>query len=198
MTCESVGTPGGTFVVCTRGKRWPMCSVPGCGARAPLLCDFPIAKKKSGTCDAKLCERHAVAKGPDRHFCPPARQGRHLQRQERTEEAMSAYRSNAFKEPTPAPVPKWWRRLWDELRAHVIHSWCDAYGHKVAHHTTALGWCARCRAPMAWVPAKGSARNRNAWERIDGDDWRKRHEMSIACGFDKGCAQRMREDAERN
>lgn len=111
---------------------------------------------------------------------------------------MSPYRDNAYQPPARAPVPKWWRKLWDELREHVIRSWCDAYGHDVARHTTALGWCARCRKPMAWVPAKGGSRDSRAWEMVKIEDWTKRHELSIACGFDKGCAARMREEAKWN
>jgi len=71
VTCETLKTAFGDITICQRGKRWPSCSVPGCDRKAPLLCDFPIARKKSGTCDAKLCEGHAATQGPDRHFCPP-------------------------------------------------------------------------------------------------------------------------------
>jgi hypothetical protein len=72
MTCEwfKVG-PDAVAVVCNRGKRWPRCSVPGCDRPAPFLCDFPVGRKKSGTCDAKLCEGHRAQQGEERDFCPP-------------------------------------------------------------------------------------------------------------------------------
>lgn len=72
MTCETLDFGGGVHgIVCIRGKRWPRCSVPGCDRPAPKLCDYPVGRKKSGTCDAKLCEQHAAAQGKDRDFCPP-------------------------------------------------------------------------------------------------------------------------------
>lgn len=70
MTCERVAFPGGGGVICIRGKRWPRCSMPGCEHPAPKLCDYPCPRKKSGTCDAKLCNGHAVVVGDDRDFCP--------------------------------------------------------------------------------------------------------------------------------
>jgi hypothetical protein len=71
MTCSSIRVPGfGDVVICNRSQRWPTCSVPGCDRRAPRLCDFPIPRRRSGTCDAKLCEAHAAAQGEDRDFCP--------------------------------------------------------------------------------------------------------------------------------
>jgi hypothetical protein len=88
MTCETFKVGEGFAIVCNRGKRWPRCSVPGCDRPAPFLCDFSVSRKKSGTCDAKLCEGHAVAQPshhrvepgstPDRvDFCPP--HARHVQ-----------------------------------------------------------------------------------------------------------------------
>lgn len=112
---------------------------------------------------------------------------------------MSAYRDNAYRPPIPVRLPPWWRALWEELRAQLrarlLAAWCARVGHEVARHTTALGWCARCRVPLAWCPSKGGSRDWRAWERVAIEDWTKRHELSIACGFDKGCAARMR--AER-
>jgi hypothetical protein len=78
VTCERIDLGGGAVaIVCHRGKRYPRCSVPGCGRVAPFLCDFPIPRKKSGTCDAKLCEGHRVQQPTatptedSRDFCPP-------------------------------------------------------------------------------------------------------------------------------
>lgn len=83
MTCEHLDLGNGAHaIVCHRNKRWPRCSVPGCNRPAPKLCDFPVPTKKSGTCDAKLCEAHAKAQ-PSHHrvapgstpdtidYCPP-------------------------------------------------------------------------------------------------------------------------------
>jgi transcriptional regulator with XRE-family HTH domain len=54
--------------VCARGARIQTCS---CGFVAKYLCDFPMGKGK--TCDALLCEDHAVKQGTavqDLHYCP--------------------------------------------------------------------------------------------------------------------------------
>ena len=63
MTCNIVKTARGVAIVCTRPRG---CTV--CGARADKLCDFPRGDGK--TCDAPLCARCAVAKGPERDWCP--------------------------------------------------------------------------------------------------------------------------------
>jgi hypothetical protein len=78
MTCETFKVGDGFAIICNRGKRWPRCSVPGCDRLAPKLCDYPCPRKKSGTCDAKLCNAHAVVQGEDRDFCPP--HAKHTQR----------------------------------------------------------------------------------------------------------------------
>lgn len=80
MTCRPIELPGGiTGWVCTRGQssRPAPCSVPHCGRYHTRLCDFPLAGRKAGkTCDAKLCDVHAVSVGPERDYCPAhARQG---------------------------------------------------------------------------------------------------------------------------
>ena len=68
MTCEPL--PGGGFV-CNRSARRPRCGVPGCDRPAEFECDFPIARKKSGTCDARLCGAHATKAGEGRDLCGP-------------------------------------------------------------------------------------------------------------------------------
>jgi hypothetical protein len=68
MTCDPL--PGGGFF-CNRGQRRPRCGVPGCGRRCEFECDFPIPRKKSGTCDAKLCGAHATRSGAEKDLCPP-------------------------------------------------------------------------------------------------------------------------------
>ncbi len=110
---------------------------------------------------------------------------------------MSApYRENAYRPPTVPRLPPWWRALWEELRAELrarlLAAWCRHAGHDVARHTAVLGWCTRCRKPMAWAIAKGPSRDPRAWDVVPIEEWTRRHEMSVACGFDKGCAARMR------
>lgn len=73
MVCRSmpIGPEGrlGTAIVCSRAERPRKCKA--CGEKtADLLCDFPRPRKRSGTCDANLCERCAVVVGDDRHHCP--------------------------------------------------------------------------------------------------------------------------------
>lgn len=49
--------------------KYDLCSV--CGFLAAFQCDYPLGKGK--TCDAHLCQQHAIQQGPateDRHFCP--------------------------------------------------------------------------------------------------------------------------------
>ena len=54
MTCHPFTVPGiGSGFVCTSEKR-KRCA---CGRRADLLCDWKVAGKKSGTCDAPICSR---------------------------------------------------------------------------------------------------------------------------------------------
>lgn len=67
MTCTVVRLPTGqTAIVCssTRGRR---CA---CGRRAPLLCDWKVEGKKSGTCDRPICERCTTSPSPDKDLCP--------------------------------------------------------------------------------------------------------------------------------
>lgn len=47
MTCETIRLPdGGTAIVCSRGRRRPRCSTPGCNQYADLECDAPVARKQ--------------------------------------------------------------------------------------------------------------------------------------------------------
>lgn len=67
MTCEHVALPGGeTAIVCSRAKS-PRCA---CGRAAPLLCDWKVSDRKSGTCDEPICERCAISPAPDKDLCP--------------------------------------------------------------------------------------------------------------------------------
>jgi hypothetical protein len=67
MVCTPL--PGGGFL-CARAQRRPICSIPSCGRPAEFECDFKIPRKKSGTCDARLCDAHRSSVGEDRDLCP--------------------------------------------------------------------------------------------------------------------------------
>lgn len=68
MACELIEIPGmGTGIICSRGVRAKKCQF--CGAVCTKECDYPTAKK-SGTCDAKMCDRCATAGGVDLDYCP--------------------------------------------------------------------------------------------------------------------------------
>lgn len=66
MNCRPI--PGG-FACGSRARR-VKCSVPSCTNWSTLECDYPIPARKSGTCDAKLCERCTTKDGELDH-CPP-------------------------------------------------------------------------------------------------------------------------------
>lgn len=71
MICKRIDLgDGNVAIVCYRGRRIP-CSVPGCPNISTKECDHPILRKGvPGTCDMKLCDRHAKSIGPDRDLCP--------------------------------------------------------------------------------------------------------------------------------
>ncbi len=71
MPCTPIDLGNGvTAIVCTRGQRSKRCKE--CGARASILCDYPLRGKAAGrTCDAALCTRCAVNVGRDRDYCGP-------------------------------------------------------------------------------------------------------------------------------
>jgi len=65
MACQTVSLPGGgKAIVC---GTTPKCK---CGRRAPLLCDWKVPEKKSGTCDKPICARCATSPAPDKDICP--------------------------------------------------------------------------------------------------------------------------------
>lgn len=67
MTCDHVILPGGGHaIVCSSGRR-KRCR---CGRRATLLCDWKVPTRKSGTCDADICDRCTTAPAPDKDLCP--------------------------------------------------------------------------------------------------------------------------------
>lgn len=72
--CIPFSTPGGGGFICSRGGRVQpkrrfcvVCLETGVRTPAGLLCDFPTAKGE--TCDAALCESHAV-RIPPTPFAP--------------------------------------------------------------------------------------------------------------------------------
>jgi hypothetical protein len=67
MTCEHVTLPGGARAIVCSSRRRPRCK---CGRPAPLLCDWKVAGKKSGTCDANLCGKCTTSPKPDKDLCP--------------------------------------------------------------------------------------------------------------------------------
>ena len=73
MACRPFNLGNGvTGIICTRGGRRSYCSSPGCTNYSEKLCDYPVTRAGvQGTCDAKLCMRHATHVGPDRDYCPP-------------------------------------------------------------------------------------------------------------------------------
>ncbi|SEI69487.1 hypothetical protein SAMN05518849_101585 [Sphingobium sp. AP50] len=67
MPCQHVRLPtGGTAIVCSSGRR-PQCA---CGQPAPLLCDWKVPARRSGTCDAPICRACAISPAPDKDLCP--------------------------------------------------------------------------------------------------------------------------------
>lgn len=65
MTCERVALPGGgAAIVCT--KRTKRCA---CGRPATLACDWKVATRKSGTCDAPVCARCTTSPAPGKDLC---------------------------------------------------------------------------------------------------------------------------------
>jgi hypothetical protein len=67
MACERITMPnGGSAIVCGRPKRH-RCK---CGKPATLLCDWKEPSRKSGTCDAPICEACSTSPAPGKDVCP--------------------------------------------------------------------------------------------------------------------------------
>ena len=66
MACTFTPSPGGfgPAIVCGPTRR---CK---CGRRATLLCDWKVPSRKSGTCDAPICDRCTTSPAPDKDLCP--------------------------------------------------------------------------------------------------------------------------------
>ena len=71
MPC--IPLPGGG-ILCASGPRpRAPCDEDGCDAVHEYLCDGPAPRRKSRTCDRRLCASHAKVvgePGEDRHLCP--------------------------------------------------------------------------------------------------------------------------------
>jgi hypothetical protein len=70
MLCNKVDLGHGQFAfVCTRGQRH---NCQFCSRYATKQCDFPVLNNgREKTCDAWMCDRCAVSKGPNVDWCPP-------------------------------------------------------------------------------------------------------------------------------
>lgn len=63
MVCTRVGTA----IVCGPKRKPARCA---CGALAPLLCDWKVPERKSGTCDKPICNSCATSPRRDKDLCP--------------------------------------------------------------------------------------------------------------------------------
>lgn len=68
MPVVDLGELGYAFV-CNRNKP-KRCKVAGCDRAADRECDYPVATRRSGTCDAAVCGAHATPVGDSRDHCP--------------------------------------------------------------------------------------------------------------------------------
>ena len=67
MTCERIILPdGNAAIVCGSFPR-KYCA---CGRRATRECDWKVPGRRSGTCDAQLCERCTTSPAPEKDLCP--------------------------------------------------------------------------------------------------------------------------------
>jgi len=70
MPCRTIPLPGGGYAtVRTANTPRRRCQAPGCTWWGEVLCDFPAPERKSKTCDARACRKHARHVGPDRDHC---------------------------------------------------------------------------------------------------------------------------------
>lgn len=68
MVCTVVTLPDGvTAIVCGPKARRRYCA---CGKVAPLLCDWKVPTKRSGTCDRPICTKCTFVPAPDKDLCP--------------------------------------------------------------------------------------------------------------------------------
>lgn len=67
MACETIGLPNGSRAIVCGARKRRRCA---CGRPAALLCDWKMPAKKSGICDAPICDRCAASPAPDKDLCP--------------------------------------------------------------------------------------------------------------------------------
>jgi len=114
---------------------------------------------------------------------------------------VTAYRQNAWRPPETTPAPRLTRceRLlewcWVTLVQPLL---CREGYHRLHQHTYALGWCRACHRPLVWKRATESLRPNgtlvapDGWHEISVTQWERLHEISVACGMDERCTERMR------
>lgn len=67
MVCERIMLPGGqAAIVCSSTPR-ASCE---CGRPGTQLCDWKVPSKRSGTCDAAICDRCTTSPAEDKDLCP--------------------------------------------------------------------------------------------------------------------------------
>lgn len=66
MTCQHVSLPGGASAIGCGPRSNQRCE---CRRPATLLCDWKRPNKRSGTCDAGLCERCTTKPAPGKDLC---------------------------------------------------------------------------------------------------------------------------------
>jgi hypothetical protein len=66
MTCQRVNVGGHVGIVCGVRGRKLKCK---CGRPATLECDWKVPTRKSGTCDAPICERCTTRPTPGKDLC---------------------------------------------------------------------------------------------------------------------------------
>jgi hypothetical protein len=64
--CEHLDINGSHVIICGARRKRRFCS---CGREADFECDWKVAIRKSGTCDAPICKLHAKEVGPGKHLC---------------------------------------------------------------------------------------------------------------------------------
>lgn len=72
MVCETVQLENGArAIVCSPGRRKARCGE--CGKVANLLCDWKVKTRRSGTCDAPICDDCTHSPAPGKDLCPTHR-----------------------------------------------------------------------------------------------------------------------------
>lgn len=69
MPCHHIKIGEGDAIICIgRGPR-RRCKHPDCSAFVTKECDYPVAERKSGTCDLGFCDAHGKNVGPNKDHC---------------------------------------------------------------------------------------------------------------------------------